>query len=166
MEPLHLRDDDGLEAFEERDDAPTSDRQPVLRLAVPRVHSSAAPPLRIAARRKNSLVFLDASEVWAFEADARLTFIHCAQGRLDIDVPLAEVEASALGERFVRVHRGWLANLALVKALEHAPGETNLFVGSKLGERTGIRVPVSRDRTRPVRDMLLASAIGVRRRES
>lgn len=152
----------------------TSARQLVLRapgpLSVP----------RIAARRKKSLVFIDPRDVWAFEADARLTFVHSVHGRLDIDVSLAEIEASPLGHLFARVHRSWLANLALVKALDHAPGETQLFVSTKLdgtseasprpgqqeGERTGIRVPVSRDRVRGVREALLASAIGVRRRES
>ncbi len=121
---------------------------------------------RIAARRKKALVFLDAREVWAFEADARLTFVHSASGKLDIDVSLAEIEASPLGRLFVRVHRSWLANLALVKALEHDPGVTQLFVGSAMGESTRIHVPVSRDRVRAVRDMLLATAVGVRRREA
>ncbi len=121
--------------------------------------------LRIAARRHKTLVFMEPGEVWAFEADARLTFAHSAQGKLDIDVSLAEIEASPLGAAFVRVHRGWLANVTLVKTLEHAPGETQLFVGAKLGERSGIRVPVSRDRVRAVRGLLLESTIGVRRRE-
>ena len=136
---------------------------------------------RIAARRKKSLVFIDPHDVWAFEADARLTFVHSVHGRLDIDVSLAEIEASPLGHMFARVHRSWLANLALVKALDHSPGETLLFVstrgwtprprlhprrGPHPWERAGIRVPVSRDRVREVREALLAGAIGVRRRES
>ncbi|MGO8994010.1 MAG: LytTR family DNA-binding domain-containing protein [Polyangiaceae bacterium] len=153
------------------DEAPASVRQPVL----PAERAISVP--RIAARRKRALVFLDAKDVWAFEADARLTFVHSANGRLDIDVSLAEIEAGPLGHLFVRVHRSWLANLSLVKALEHAPGETQLFVGAKLeregdsgrsaarGAPGGIRVPVSRDRVRSVRDALLSSAIGVRRRE-
>jgi DNA-binding LytR/AlgR family response regulator len=135
------------------------------RLLLERGESALAVP-RIAARRKKALVFMDAGEVWGFEADARLTFAHSAHGKLDIDVSLAEIEASPLGRTFIRVHRGWLANLALVKALEHSPGETQLFVGAKLGERSGIRVPVSRDRVRAVRTLLLDTAIGVRRRES
>jgi DNA-binding LytR/AlgR family response regulator len=121
---------------------------------------------RIAARRQRTLVFMDPSEVWAFEADARLTFAHSAQGKLDIDVSLAEIEGSPLGTAFVRVHRSWLANLALVRSLEHTPGETQLFVGASLGAGFGIHVPVSRDRVRAVRAILLESTIGVRRRES
>jgi DNA-binding LytR/AlgR family response regulator len=120
---------------------------------------------RIAARRKKSLVFIAPHDVWAFEADARLVFVHSLHGRLDIDVSLTEIEASALGHMFARVHRSWLVNLALVKALDHAPGETLLFVNTVRSERGGIRVPVSRDRVRKVREALLASTIGVRRRE-
>jgi DNA-binding LytR/AlgR family response regulator len=141
-------------------EAPASGRQVVLE------SGQELPTFRIAARRKRALVFMDVSEVWAFEADARLTFAHSAHGKLDIDVSLAEIESSPLGHAFVRVHRGWLANLALVKALEHTPGETQLFVGAKLGERSGIRVPVSRDRVRSVRNLLLETAVGVRRRDS
>jgi DNA-binding LytR/AlgR family response regulator len=120
---------------------------------------------RIAARRKKSLVFIAPDDVWAFEADARLVFVHSLHGRLDIDVSLAEIEASALGHMFARVHRSWLVNLALVKALDHSPGETLLFVNTVRSERGGIRVPVSRDRVRKVRNALLATAIGVRRRD-
>ena len=158
--PLHSsRPPGAFRLLEGGGEGPPSTRTPV----VPTTFPVLVP--RIAARRKKALVFIDAKDVWAFEADARLTFVHSANGKLDIDVSLAEIESGALGHLFARVHRSWLANLALVKALEHAPGETQLFVGTKL-ERAGIRIPVSRDRVRQVRDALLSSAIGVRRRES
>jgi DNA-binding LytR/AlgR family response regulator len=121
--------------------------------------------VRIAARRKNALVFIGAGEVWAFESEARLTFVHAPIGRLDIDVSLAEIEASLLGHRFVRVHRSWLVNLALVKTLEPAHGGVQLFVGTSVTDRAGIEVPVAPDRTRAVRAALLSNAIGVRRRQ-
>jgi DNA-binding LytR/AlgR family response regulator len=144
------------------DEAPASVRRATLGLL------AGGPPgalPRIAARRKRALVFIEAADVWAFEADARLTYVHSPHGRLDIDVSLAEIEASPLGAVFMRVHRSWLTNLTLVKALEQVPGETQLLVSSKFGDRGGIRVPVSRDRLRAVRETLLATAIGVRRRE-
>jgi LytTr DNA-binding domain len=122
--------------------------------------------VRISARRRNNIVFLEASEVWAFEADSRLTFVHSARGKLDIDVSLAELEASPLGQVFARVHRGWLVNVELVKAIEYEGGMAQLFVGARGVEGSGIRVPVSRHSVRPVRDMLLAGAIGVRKREA
>ena len=48
-------------------------------------------PQRIVARRKKSLVFLDADEVWAFEAAHRLTFVHTPHGIFDLDLSLAAI---------------------------------------------------------------------------
>jgi DNA-binding LytR/AlgR family response regulator len=118
---------------------------------------------RIVARRKSALVFMGAREVWAFEANARLAFVHSAHGKLDIDVSLTEIEGSALGHLFVRVHRSWLASLALVKALDYVGGETQLFVSTNLVGGAGVQVPVSRERAKVVRELLLSGAIGVRR---
>lgn len=127
---------------------------------------SAAPrsgPLRVVARRKKSLVFLDPAEIWAFEAADRLTFVHCRQGKFDIDLSLAATEAS-FGRSFTRVHRNWLVNIAFVRELEREEGETSLLVGPEVGDETrGIRIPVSRDRAQPLRDMLLANSAGLRR---
>src|SRR5438094_10674274 len=44
---------------------------------------------RVVARRKKSLVFLDPEKIWAFEAADRLTFVHSAEGKFDIDLSLA-----------------------------------------------------------------------------
>jgi DNA-binding LytR/AlgR family response regulator len=120
---------------------------------------------RIAARRGRSLVLLDASDVWAFEADRGLTFVHSAYGRLDIDVTLTEIEASSVGADCCRVHRSWLVNLASVRVLETGLGGVELVVGPRLAQADGLRVPVSRDRVRAVREVLLAGTIGLRRRD-
>jgi DNA-binding LytR/AlgR family response regulator len=119
---------------------------------------------RIAGRRKTSVVFLEPGEVWAFEAEGRLAFVHSAHGSADIDASLVEIEQSSLGASFARVHRSWLVNIAAIRALEHEPGATRLFVGSRLNDPSGVRVPVARDRLRAVRESLLGSAIGLRRR--
>ena len=50
-------------------------------------------PRRVVARRKKSLVFLDPDSIWAFEAADRLTFVHSPEGRFDIDLSLAAIEA-------------------------------------------------------------------------
>ncbi|HKO49286.1 MAG TPA: LytTR family DNA-binding domain-containing protein, partial [Polyangiaceae bacterium] len=55
---------------------------------------AAASPSRIVARRKKNLVFLEPSEIWAFEAADRLTFVHTAHGRFDLDLSLAAIEVS------------------------------------------------------------------------
>jgi two-component system, LytTR family, response regulator LytT len=121
-------------------------------------------PERIVARRKKSLVFLQPEEIWAFEADERLTFVHTRHGRFDVDLSLAAIEMS-LGAQLTRVHRKWLVNARHVRELMRGGHETMLFVGEGLhGEGPGIEVPVSRDRVVMVRDTLLRSAVGTRTR--
>jgi DNA-binding LytR/AlgR family response regulator len=116
-------------------------------------------PVRIVARRKRNLVFLDRSEVWAYEAADRLTFVHSSQGKFDVDLSLAAIEASS--GSLTRVHRNWLVNLDRVRELVREEGELALRVGQDLGT-AHVRVPVSRDRARAVRELLLRSATGVR----
>jgi two-component system response regulator LytT len=131
------------------------------RRADARVHSGG--PARIVARRKRGLVFLEPHEIWAFEAADRLTFVHAQHGVFDIDLSLAAVEAS-FGRAFVRVHRNWLVSAAHIKELERDGHETKLFVGSGVAEAgRGVRVPVARERSAAVREMLLANTTGLRR---
>ncbi|MES1208438.1 MAG: LytTR family DNA-binding domain-containing protein [Pseudomonadota bacterium] len=118
---------------------------------------------RIVARRSKTLVFLEAAEVWAFEARERLTSVHASSGVFDIDLSLAVIELS-FGRTFVRVHRNWLVNTAYIKELDREGRDTRIFVGAGRGaEQQGVRVPVGRERAQFVRDMLLAGATGVRR---
>src|SRR5882762_4447804 len=118
--------------------------------------------LRVVARRKRNLVFLDPADIWAFEASDRLSFVHSRLGKFDIDLSLAAIENS-FGRSLMRVHRNWLVNLDFARELEREEGETTLFIGTSLGnEGQGIRVPVSRDRAQPVRAALLANATGLR----
>lgn len=129
-------------------------------------------PLRIVARRGRSLVFLDPSEVWAFEAADRLTSVHTAHGTFDVDLSLSAIEAS-LGRSFARVHRNWLVNAAHIKRLDRDGSETTIFVGVGLAadeakdgngpKHPGLTVPVARERAQGVREMLLSNAMGVRR---
>ena len=118
--------------------------------------------LRVVARRKHRLVFLDPAEIWAFEASDRLSFVHSRQGKFDIDLSLAAIETS-FGRSLMHVHRNWLVNLDFVRELERGDGETTVFVGASLDDESqGIRVPVSRDRAQPLRAALLANATGLR----
>ena len=127
-----------------------------------RQQTRAPQALRVVARRKKSLVFLDPADIWAFEASDRLSFVHSRLGKFDIDLSLAAIEAS-FGRRLMRVHRNWLVNLDFARELERDEGETTLFVGSSLGDGSqGVRVPVSRDRAQPLRAALLANATGLR----
>ena len=137
--------------------------EPVPELRHRRERAFTAAPTRVVARLKNSLVFLEPIEIWAFEAADRMTYVHSPHGRFEIDVSLAVIEAS-MDRRFTRVHRNWLISVAHVKQLERGTGETTLFVGAGIeDESQGIRVPVSRNHAQALREMLLANAIGVRR---
>src|ERR1700682_1545116 len=118
---------------------------------------------RVVARRKKSLVFLDPEKIWAFEAADRLTFVHSPEGKFDVDLSLAAIEAS-FGRALFRVHRNWLVNLAYVKELDRDIGGATVTVGSELGSSgKGIRAPVSQDRAKALRDVLLENATGLRR---
>jgi DNA-binding LytR/AlgR family response regulator len=120
-------------------------------------------PRRVVARRKKSLVFLDPETIWAFEAADRLTYVHAPEGRFDIDLSLAAIEAS-LGRGLFRVHRNWLVNLAYVKELERDIGGATVIVGRDVGPQGhSIQVPVSQDRSKALRDALLENATGLRR---
>ena len=120
-------------------------------------------PRRVVARKKKSLVFLDPSSIWAFEASERLTFVHAPEGRFDIDLSLAAIEAS-FGRALFRVHRNWLVNLAYVKELERDIGGATVRVGTDLAtEGKSIQVPVSQDRSKALRDALIENATGLRR---
>lgn len=118
-------------------------------------------PQRIVARRKKSLVFLEADEVWAFEAAHRLTFVHTPHGIFDLDLSLAAIEAS-FGRKLTRVHRSWLVNPTFVKELEREGSDTRLLVGSAVGQ-PGVHVPVARERAQELKELLLANATGLRR---
>ena len=135
----------------------------------PKGESGPAPaPMRIVARRGRGLVFLDPSEVWAFEAADRLTSVHTAHGTFDVDLSLSAIESS-LGRTFARVHRNWLVNASHIKRLDRDGSETTVFVGVALapgetgGVSSGLTVPVARERAQGVREMLLSNAMGVRR---
>ncbi|MDP9002536.1 MAG: LytTR family DNA-binding domain-containing protein [Myxococcota bacterium] len=123
---------------------------------------SAGPP-RIVARRKRSLVFLELQEIWAFEAADRLTCVHTTHGTFDVDLSLAAVKSS-FGRAFLRVHRNWLVNAAHIKEFERDGHETRLFVGAGIADAgRGVRVPVARERSGALRELLLANAKGLRR---
>jgi two-component system, LytTR family, response regulator LytT len=133
------------------------------RLHARRPATPAVGPRRIVARRDKSLVFFQPEEVWAFEAADRLTSVHTPHGTFDLDLSLAAIESS-FGRSLVRVHRNWLVNSAHVKQLERDGAETRLFVGEGLPpDGRGVRVPVARERSQQIREMLLENATGLRR---
>jgi DNA-binding LytR/AlgR family response regulator len=102
-------------------------------------------------------------EVWAFEAEERLAYVHTTRGRFDVDLSLSAVEA-CFGGALLRVHRNWLVNADYVQELEGTGSETELLVGSPAGAGEGVRVPVARERAQSVREALLGNTTGIRSR--
>ena len=134
-----------------------------LRRLLARRASRSRSPRRVVARRKKSLVFLDPKTIWAFEASDRLTFVHAPEGKFDVDLSLAAIEAS-FGRTLFRVHRNWLVNLNCVKELDRDAGGATVTVGFDSGSEGGsMHVPVSQDRSKALRDALLENATGLRR---
>jgi DNA-binding LytR/AlgR family response regulator len=137
--------------------------QCLLRLLGRRPAVAPARAHRIVARRGRTLVFLEPDEVWAFEASERMASVHSPHGVFDLDLSLSAIEVS-LGRAFTRVHRNWLVNSSFIKELGREGNETRVFVGSGLGpDQRGLRVPVARERAQSLREMLLATATGLRR---
>jgi two-component system, LytTR family, response regulator LytT len=136
-------------------------RECIARIARRRVRRGG--PTRVVARSKRGLVFLQPSEVWAFEASERLSYVHGRAGRFDVDLSLAAIEAS-LGTGWLRVHRNWLVNREHVAALERDElGSTLILGASAAADEGNLRVPVARDRVQTVRELLLVGATGIRR---
>ncbi len=128
------------------------------RRAPPRLPSS---PPRIVARRGRSLIFLELSEVWAFESRSRLTVVHGPRGTHEVDLSLHTIEMT-FAERFFRVHRNWLVNIAHVRELSREGGSSSLHLGGDAG--SSLEVPIARDRAQIVRERLLAGGVGIRNR--
>jgi two-component system, LytTR family, response regulator LytT len=135
----------------------------VARIARRRARRNTPTPVRVVARSKRGLVFLQQSEVWAFEASERLSYVHSRGGRFDVDLSLAAIEAS-LGAGWLRVHRNWVVNQEHVKALERDELGSTLVLGGVVGAEAGdLRVPIARDKVQVVRDALLVGTTGIRR---
>lgn len=117
---------------------------------------------RIVARRRTGLVILATRDVWAFEAKDRLCFVHSARGCFDVDLSLLEIE-QALGSSFIRIHRRWLVNVANIRELQGGYRGCRVWVANHAAEGgTGMRLPVSREAVRDVKQKLLEGTVGLR----
>jgi two-component system, LytTR family, response regulator LytT len=142
-----------------------------VRACLERLQARVAPPLaqdagaepRLVARRRTGVVLLRLDEIWAFESDGRLTYVHSTMGRFDVDLSLQALEG-AFAPALIRVHRSWLVQKSLIRDVERQEGELSLFVGGGMRtEGPGVVVPVSRERAAKIRSLLGENA-GLRRR--
>lgn len=132
----------------------------VERLLARGLPSSVDAPTRVAARRGRALRLIDVEDVLAFEAEERLTFVHTATERLDVDLSLAVLESS-FGAHFLRVHRQWLVAVARVVGLSQDELGAQVLLHRPGAEP--LAVPVTRERVREIRQRLLEKTVGLRR---
>jgi two-component system LytT family response regulator len=90
-------------------------------------------------------------EVTHLLARERATYAVTAAGEHMLDMTLAELERRLDPARFFRIHRAIIVNVAWVGELR-ADGRGHLSAGLRDTRRT--ELPVSRDRTRPLKERL------------
>jgi len=117
--------------------------------------------IRIAARAANRIILLDVVEVLAFEARHRHCLVHSTRGLFQVDLSLVEIQA-ALGDKFMRVHRNWVANSTCVRELQRSLGASWLAIEHAGVDGRGIRVPVARELAAKTTARLLADTVGLR----
>ncbi len=113
--------------------------------------SAPAPLRRIPVRRREDVVFVPVEQVAAVVADGELLQLHTAAGeRLTITYRLKDLEARLDPAEYVRLSRGTLVRVDAIQKVSPMPGGTYLVT-----LRNGQQHPVSRIRSRVLRDQLL-----------
>ncbi|MGE3519926.1 MAG: LytR/AlgR family response regulator transcription factor [Vicinamibacterales bacterium] len=105
-------------------------------------------PSRLAFKSGDRAVVLKPDEIIWIEAEDYYVLVHSQRGRHLVRLPLASLEERLDPERFVRVHRGAIVNMAEVKEYDQRDGSTVVL-------SDGSRVAVSRARKRLVEERLL-----------
>ena len=110
------------------------------------------PPLdRIPVRRRDDVLLVPVSQLLAVVADGELLHLHTLGGEHHtISYRLKDLEVRLPAGAFVRLSRGALARLDAIRVVSPMPGGT--YVVTLAG---GMQLPVSRLRSRYVRDRLL-----------
>jgi two-component system LytT family response regulator len=108
---------------------------------------------RIPVRRRDDIVFVPVEQVASVVADGELLHLHTSApggDRYTITYRLKDLEARLDPAEFVRLSRGTLARVDAILKVSPMPGGTYLVT-----LRNGQQLPVSRIRSRVVRDQLL-----------
>ncbi len=117
----------------------------------PRVRRAGAPLDRIPVRRRDDVLLVPVAQVLAVVADGELLHVHTVGGeRHTISYRLKDLEVRLPAGAFVRLSRGALARVDAIRVVSPMPGGT--YVVTLAG---GMQIPVSRLRSRYVRDRLL-----------
>jgi len=106
---------------------------------------------RIASKVGERTTVLDVARISHFSAKDKLTFAVVGGGEHVIDYTLSELEERLDPRRFVRIHRGTIANLAFVQEL-FPDVDGGVLVRLKNEQKT--ELSVARDRVRELKDRL------------
>ncbi len=115
------------------------------------VESAARPLKRIPVRRKREIVLVPTDQIASIVSDGELIHLTTARGeKHTITYRLKDLEARLDTERFVRLSRGTIANIAMISKVTPMPGGTYVL---KLAN--GQELHSSRFHSRALRDRLL-----------
>ncbi len=108
-------------------------------------------PARLASRVGDRIQVLDVAQITHFFAKDKLTWAVVAGRQHCIDPSIAELERRLDPARFVRIHRSVLVNLDFVLEVHAAP---DAGARVRLRDEARTELPVSRDRTRGLKESL------------
>jgi two-component system, LytTR family, response regulator len=116
------------------------------------MYESASRPLqRIPVRKKGEIILVPADQIASIVSDGELMHLTTAQGeKHTISYRLKDLEARLDGDRFVRLSRGTLANIAMISKVAPMPGGTYILTLSN-----GQELQSSRFHSRLIRERLL-----------
>jgi DNA-binding LytR/AlgR family response regulator len=110
-----------------------------------------APPLRIPVVAGGRTDLVDHEHVHYVQADGDYSRVHTYDRSYLSTASLGELEATLPGERFARIHRSYLVNLAKVASVKRAGGDRLRLV---LDDAWRTELDVARRQSRRVRELL------------
>lgn len=113
-----------------------------------------ATPDRMVVKSGDRLVFVPFEELTYIRASANYVTLHIGSTTFDVRETIAAMESRLPAERFVRIHRSFIVNLASVRELYHAGGGEYLII-----LRSNKELPVGSSYTHVIRDALANAGI-------
>ncbi|WLV25186.1 LytTR family DNA-binding domain-containing protein [Aciduricibacillus chroicocephali] len=102
----------------------------------------------ISAKDEDRMIILQVDEICYIGTENRQTYIKTVNGRYETDTLLYKI-MEKLGPKFVQVHRGYIANIEQIDAVEPWFNRTFLLI-----MKDGSKVPVSRSNAKKIKQIL------------
>jgi len=114
--------------------------------------TAAAASTRIPAQSNGATVLLDPAAIHAVRADGRYTHLHDGAREYFCNLSITDLESRLSSERFFRVHRSHIVQIARVKSIRRKGDGAVVTVGDK-----GEAIPVSRSALPKLKARLMAA---------